>query len=64
MQSLETYREAKASEILSFPRIDGDVELDKILRHARKYGRCLFSIAGEELIRIYPVEGEVEIGAP
>lgn len=56
---LQDYIEAKASEILEFPRIDGDTELDQILKHARRYGRCLFQVAGDPEVRVYPIEGEV-----
>lgn len=49
----------EADTILDFPRIDGDVELDMILRHAARWGRCLFTVAGDELVRVYPVQGEV-----
>lgn len=57
--SLEEHRQANADVILNFPMILGDVELDQIIRHYERYGRCLFTVAGDETVRIYPVEGEV-----
>lgn len=60
MSELLDRRQANAEVILEFPRIDGNVELDQIIRHYNLYGRCLFRVGGEEQVRIYPVEGEVE----
>lgn len=59
--NLTEYRQAHSDTILDFPRIDGNIELDMILNHARRYGRTLFTVAGDELIRIYPVLGEVKL---
>ena len=56
--NLSEYIQLCSETILEFPRIDGDRELDIIINHAQRYGKCLFQVAGDNLIRIYPVEEE------
>jgi hypothetical protein len=57
--SFEDRRLAEQETVLEFPRIDGNTELDEILNHAKRWGKCLFRVAGEEETRVYPIEGEV-----